>query len=328
MTCDAKIVVRGHRRQPLRPRGQARRAGRRREGSPRLARKPARGQSARADGRGPQALIGSPEEGAAASPRAGRSASRREKGRRGENAKAAAAAIKMAATSRPVYIDEAVARFSHAVTTDRPFLERITQFWSNHFAVSVDKIAVLGLAGAMEREAIRPNVTGSFTRMLLAVEKHPGDAAVPRQPDLDRAEFARREIARKTRQVRRAAKSTSTKTWRAKSSSCIRWASTAATRRPMSPPSPRPSPAGRSAVSRRAGGSRGSASTRASRANSFSARSSTSRVRNACWARATAKTACARARPSSRISRCGPRPRGTSRPSSRVISSPTIRRRR
>jgi uncharacterized protein (DUF1800 family) len=89
------------------------------------------------------------------------------------NARAAAAAIKMAITSRPVYVDEAVARFSHAVTTDRPFLERITQFWSNHFAVSVDKIAVLGLAGAMEREAIRPNVTGSFSRMLLAVEKHP-----------------------------------------------------------------------------------------------------------------------------------------------------------
>ena len=90
-----------------------------------------------------------------------------------EPARAAVAAIKMALTSRPVYIDEAVARFSHAVSTERPFLERLTHFWSNHFAVSVDKIAVLGLAGAMEREAIRPNVTGSFTRLLLAVEKHP-----------------------------------------------------------------------------------------------------------------------------------------------------------
>ena len=49
----------------------------------------------------------------------------------------------------------------------------ITQFWTNHFAVSIDKIAVLGIAGAMEREAIRPNVTGSFTRLLMAVEKHP-----------------------------------------------------------------------------------------------------------------------------------------------------------
>jgi uncharacterized protein (DUF1800 family) len=90
-----------------------------------------------------------------------------------EPARDAVAALKFAMNSRPVYIDEAVVRFSHAVTTDKPFLERLTQFWSNHFAVSIDKIAVLGLAGAMEREAIRPNVTGSFTRLLSAVEKHP-----------------------------------------------------------------------------------------------------------------------------------------------------------
>src|SRR5262245_14115172 len=89
------------------------------------------------------------------------------------SARSAAAALKFAMNSRPVYIGEAVARLSHAVSTDRPFLERLTHFWSNHFAVSVDKVAVLGLAGAMEREAIRPNVTGSFTRLLLAVEKHP-----------------------------------------------------------------------------------------------------------------------------------------------------------
>jgi uncharacterized protein (DUF1800 family) len=59
------------------------------------------------------------------------------------------------------------------VTTERPFLERLTQFWTNHFAVSVDKVVVLGVAGAMEREAIRPHVTGHFTDLLLAVEKHP-----------------------------------------------------------------------------------------------------------------------------------------------------------
>jgi uncharacterized protein (DUF1800 family) len=86
---------------------------------------------------------------------------------------AAAAVLKLPAVYRPVYIDEAHARFSHAVATSRPFLERLTQFWSNHFAVSIDKVAVLGLAGAMEREAIRPHVTGRFTDLLLAVEKHP-----------------------------------------------------------------------------------------------------------------------------------------------------------
>jgi uncharacterized protein (DUF1800 family) len=84
-----------------------------------------------------------------------------------------AAAVKLPALYRPVYVDETVARFRHAVSTDRPFLERLTQFWTNHFAVSIDKVAVLGLAGAMEREAIRPRVTGHFTDLLLAVEKHP-----------------------------------------------------------------------------------------------------------------------------------------------------------
>ncbi len=84
-----------------------------------------------------------------------------------------AAALKLPAVYRPVYMDEAYARFSHSITTERPFLERLTQFWTNHFAVSVDKIVVLGLAGAMEREAIRPRVTGHFTDLLLAVEKHP-----------------------------------------------------------------------------------------------------------------------------------------------------------
>jgi len=82
-------------------------------------------------------------------------------------------ALKLPAVYRPVYIDEVYARFSHSVSTDRPFLERLTQFWTNHFAVSVDKIAVLGIAGAMEREAIRPHVTGHFQDLLLAVEKHP-----------------------------------------------------------------------------------------------------------------------------------------------------------
>jgi uncharacterized protein (DUF1800 family) len=39
--------------------------------------------------------------------------------------------------------------------------------------VSIDKNVVLGLAGSLEREAIRPNVLGRFSDMLLAVERHP-----------------------------------------------------------------------------------------------------------------------------------------------------------
>ncbi len=60
-----------------------------------------------------------------------------------------------------------------ATTTERPFIERLTQFWANHFAVSIDKQFLAGLAGSFEREAIRPHVLGRFSDMLLAVESHP-----------------------------------------------------------------------------------------------------------------------------------------------------------
>ena len=84
-----------------------------------------------------------------------------------------AAIAKLPQLLRPVYVEEATARFHQAVLTDRPFVERITQFWTNHFAVSVDKNLVLGLAGSLEREAIRPNILGNFGDLLLAVEQHP-----------------------------------------------------------------------------------------------------------------------------------------------------------
>jgi uncharacterized protein (DUF1800 family) len=74
---------------------------------------------------------------------------------------------------RPIYVTEVTARFRQAVASDRPFIERLTQFWTNHFAVSVDKNLLLGLAGSLEREAIRPNVLGNFSDLLLAVERHP-----------------------------------------------------------------------------------------------------------------------------------------------------------
>src|SRR4029079_1317437 len=102
-----------------------------------------------------------------------RAEARREKKQDDEDAAKVAAALKLPALYRPIYIDEAYARFSQAVSTERPFLERLAQVLNNHFPVSIDKIVVLGVAGAMEREAIRPHVTGHFTDMLLAVEQHP-----------------------------------------------------------------------------------------------------------------------------------------------------------
>ncbi|HEY2340898.1 MAG TPA: DUF1800 family protein, partial [Steroidobacteraceae bacterium] len=41
---------------------------------------------------------------------------------------------------RPIYTLEVTARLQHAVSTERPFLERLTQFWANHFAISIDKL--------------------------------------------------------------------------------------------------------------------------------------------------------------------------------------------
>jgi uncharacterized protein (DUF1800 family) len=52
--------------------------------------------------------------------------------------------------------------------------ERLVAFWSNHFAVSVNKgNQVRTFAGLLEREAIRPHVHGRFADMLLGVEMHP-----------------------------------------------------------------------------------------------------------------------------------------------------------
>jgi len=74
---------------------------------------------------------------------------------------------------REAFVEEAAARFRHATTTNTAFLERLVMFWSNHFCVSANKGPVRGMAGAYERETIRPYVLGRFTDMLLAVEKHP-----------------------------------------------------------------------------------------------------------------------------------------------------------
>jgi uncharacterized protein (DUF1800 family) len=68
-------------------------------------------------------------------------------------------------------LKEAKARFDAATTARIGFVERLIWFWSNHFCVSADKI--VAMAGAYEREAIRPHVLGRFVEMLQAVESHP-----------------------------------------------------------------------------------------------------------------------------------------------------------
>jgi len=68
---------------------------------------------------------------------------------------------------------ERAARTLAAVRSESPFQERLVAFWSNHFTVSVARPEVVPLAGAFEREAIRPRVVGSFADLLVAVVQHP-----------------------------------------------------------------------------------------------------------------------------------------------------------
>jgi len=86
---------------------------------------------------------------------------------------AQAGLVKPADIRKRAFRAEAAARIAHAGPTRAPFLERLVMFWSNHFCVSAAKGPVRGIAGAYEREAIRPHVLGRFSDMLLAVAQHP-----------------------------------------------------------------------------------------------------------------------------------------------------------
>jgi uncharacterized protein (DUF1800 family) len=74
---------------------------------------------------------------------------------------------------RQSYLKEAAVRTRVQIETRQPVAERLVAFWSNHFTVSGRKAILAGIAGAYEREAIRPHVTGRFADMLRAVVRHP-----------------------------------------------------------------------------------------------------------------------------------------------------------
>lgn len=74
---------------------------------------------------------------------------------------------------RTRYVTAADARVNAALASDTPFAERLVHFWSNHFAVSIDKLPVLALAGDFEFSAIRPNIMGNFSDLLVAANTHP-----------------------------------------------------------------------------------------------------------------------------------------------------------
>ncbi|MCW8925565.1 MAG: DUF1800 domain-containing protein, partial [Xanthomonadales bacterium] len=100
---------------------------------------------------------------------------------------------------RRFYADQTLARFINAAQTDYPFHERLVHFWANHFAVSADKQPLPAIAGIFEKEAIRANLGGRFTDMLIAVEKHP---AMILYLDNQRSAGPNSEIAKRSKRRR------------------------------------------------------------------------------------------------------------------------------
>lgn len=88
-----------------------------------------------------------------------------------DDKKAAQTAVNKEA--QQIYRDEILMRVSAALDSQTPFLDRLAVFWANHFAVSANGGQIMALAGAFEREAIRPNLLGSFEELLVSVEQHP-----------------------------------------------------------------------------------------------------------------------------------------------------------
>ena len=101
-------------------------------------------------------------------------------------------------------VAESRAAIAQRVSTDRPFVERLVAFWSNHLCVSAGaKLPVAALAGSYERDAIRPHVLGRFEDMVLASAKHPAmllylDNAQSIGRDSQAARVARRRNAGRT----------------------------------------------------------------------------------------------------------------------------------
>ena len=67
----------------------------------------------------------------------------------------------------------AAKRTLDAAASETPFRERLVQFWSNHFTVSIQRPVVAPVAFGFENEAIRPNVLGNFRELLAAAAAHP-----------------------------------------------------------------------------------------------------------------------------------------------------------
>lgn len=62
---------------------------------------------------------------------------------------------------------------TRSIESPHSFSWRLLDFFSNHFSVSAQGGLMTPLAPTLEREAIAPNLFGTFAGLLIAVEKHP-----------------------------------------------------------------------------------------------------------------------------------------------------------
>jgi uncharacterized protein (DUF1800 family) len=86
--------------------------------------------------------------------------------------KAQAAAAGIMPPAR-IYATEAQVRLERGAAMPMGYAERLVDFWANHFAVAATtNQQIRAVAGAYEREAIRPHVFGKFHDMLVAVTQH------------------------------------------------------------------------------------------------------------------------------------------------------------
>ncbi|WP_438726031.1 DUF1800 domain-containing protein [Parasphingorhabdus sp. DH2-15] len=77
-------------------------------------------------------------------------------------------------SGRDFYAQSVAARISTAVSSQTPFAERLVHFWSNHFAISIDKSPIQSFAGSHEFEGVRPYIMGKFSDLVKAAALHPG----------------------------------------------------------------------------------------------------------------------------------------------------------
>jgi len=87
-----------------------------------------------------------------------------------------------------IFDHDLVRRAEWMVASDRPVVERLASFWTNHFAIAATRDEITVLAVPYENEAIRPHLFGSFRDLLGAAATHPAmtlylDAAASVGPD-------------------------------------------------------------------------------------------------------------------------------------------------